>query len=370
MDFNTEDLAQQAQGSGKETLNRMSQPIKKAASKAAREGGKKAGRAIRKGLVKVGKAVGKMAVKAGQALVKFIASLGPWGILILAIVLLLIFLFAAAFNFMQDERGSSGMMTLNPAYENPTSQTDTGYIKALALTEPQAIIDAYYKYMACNSHQKVYYDPNTNQLIDLNFSDVNETADFASLIDLYEHERSYYLSSYFIKMADELLHRDEFYYPEQIIKPVFAKMLPLESDSSKKYITTLPIVDDGSDTAKAMREALQTALGSGSITSDIYNSLTNAYAINESLDSEDGQTPKVKYNEDADYALLALSKGYETSTIYNDDGIVMKDANGTDIQMLKNQGSNYSLGVWDYGFGSILQYEPMEQDKYLSLIHI
>ena len=86
MDFNTEDLAQQAQGSGKETLNRMSQPIKKAASKAAREGGKKAGRAIRKGLVKVGKAVGKMAVKAGQALVKFIASLGPWGILILAIV--------------------------------------------------------------------------------------------------------------------------------------------------------------------------------------------------------------------------------------------------------------------------------------------
>lgn len=366
MDFNTEDLAQQAQGSGKETLNRMSQPIKKAASKAAREGGKKAGRAIRKGLVKVGKAVGKMAVKAGQALVKFIASLGPWGILILAIVLLLIFLFAAAFNFMQDERGSSGMMTLNPAYENPTSQTDTGYIKALALTEPQAIIDAYYKYMACNSHQKVYYDPNTNQLIDLNFSDVNETADFASLIDLYEHERSYYLSSYFIKMADELLHRDEFYYPEQIIKPVFAKMLPLESDSSKKYITTLPIVDDGSDTAKAMREALQTALGSGSITSDIYNSLTNAYAINESLDSEDGQTPKVKYNEDADYALLALSKGYETSTIYNDDGIVMKDANGTDIQMLKNQGSNYSLGVWDYGFGSILQYEPMEQDKYIS----
>ena len=84
------------------------------------------------------------------------------------------------------------------------------------------------------------------------------------------------------------------------------------------------------------------------------------------MDSEDGQTPKVKYNEDADYALLALSKGYETSTIYNDDGIVMKDANGTDIQMLKNQGPNYSLGVWDYGFGSILQYEPMEQDKYIS----
>ena len=184
MEFNTEDLAQQAQGSGKETLNRVSQPFKKAAGKAVREGGKKVGRAVRKGAVKAGKAVGKMAIKAGQALVKFIASLGPWGILILAVVLLLIFLFSAAFNFQQDERGSSGMLTLNPTYENPTTKTDTGYIKALALTEPNAIIDAYYKYMACNSHQKVYYDPDTNQLIDLNFSDINETADFASLIEI------------------------------------------------------------------------------------------------------------------------------------------------------------------------------------------
>lgn len=364
MDFNNENLSQQAQQDASNAINRITQPAqnaaKGAAKRVAKKGAQKAGRAIGKGIRKVGKAAGKAAVKAGQALIKVIASLGPWGLLILGVLLGIILLVSVAFNYQKDERGSSSQVNLDPSYENPTSITDEGYLQALALTEPQAIIDAYYKYMSCDSHQKVYYDPETNQVIDLQFSNVDETADFASLIDLYEHERAYYLSSYFIKMVDELLHNGEFYFPEQVIKPVFAQFLPLEDDPSKKYITTLPVVDDGSDNAKALMAALEAAVGT--TPTDVYGSLAGAYAIKESLVADDGTELKVEYNEDATNTLLALSKVYEESEVTLTD----KDGNSITANKLVNQGTTQTQGVWDYGFGSILQYEPMLQDKYIS----
>lgn len=357
MGFNNEELTQQAQNSASNTVGQAASPI---ARKVAQEGGKRAGRAISKGVVKAGKAIGKGAIKVGQALIKAIIAAGPIGLAILGVILLIIVIVSAAFNYQQDERGSSGQLSLDPVHQNPTSMTEDGYLQALALTEPQALIDAYYKYMSCNSHQKVYYDAATNKVIDLQFDNADETSDFASLMDLYEHERAYYLSSYFIKMTDELLHEGQFYYPEQVIKPVFAKFLPLEDDPSKKYITTLPIVDDDSPNAKALKAAIEAAAGTAP--TDIYGSLPGAYAIKESLVSDGGEELKNEYNENATKTLLAVSKVYEESPV------TLIDASGTSVTQNKlvNQGSSLSQGVWDYGFGSILQYEPMIRDKYIS----
>ena len=179
----------------------------------------------------IGRKVGKAASKAIAAfikhLIKLIIAMGWWG---LALILAIIFL-GLTFNFLKDERGVSGQQDLNYLYENPTMAGDDGLQHAIALIEPQALIDAYYKYMSCDSHQK-YYDGKFYR-----FSDSSQTEDFAGLQDYYGREDYFYLSSAFIKMADELIHGEQFYYPEQIIKPVNFEL------SDDGFVTALPIYD-------------------------------------------------------------------------------------------------------------------------------
>lgn len=395
----TEDQAQQATDSAKNFANRASQPVKNATKKVAKKAGKqakkvgkkaakkvgkkaaKAGKKVGKQAVKVGKKVAKKtakvavkvgkhvvkaAVKIGKALVqliaKLLAALGPWGCLILAIIILL----AVVFNWLLDERGSTGQLSQDPEYENPLVVAENGVRQVAALTELQALIDAYYKYMSCDSHQKIYVDED-GEAHWLQFSDQEETADFSTLIDLYNKENYFYLSSYFIKMADELLNNGEFYYPEQIIKPVYADVLPLESDPSKLYITALPLVDDGSDNAKAIIDD---------------DDETVPYAIGESTVSttETGEAPQRVVSEDATKAMIALSKEYKTDTVTlrDEDGNVLLDEDGNpatiealsiaqhDEDLEADNEEDDVTGVWDYGFGSILQYEPMEKEKYIT----
>lgn len=78
---------------------------------------------------------------------------------------------------MLDERGSSGALSLDPDVANPTTVID-GVNTAAALTESQALIDAYYKYMACDSHQKIYIDSDGQEHW-LQFSNADNTSDFA-----------------------------------------------------------------------------------------------------------------------------------------------------------------------------------------------
>lgn len=345
MDFNNEDLAQQAQRSAGSTLNKFAAPVKQLGKQAGRKAAKAAGKLAMNGM----KAVAKLLAKLAAAIIKLLIACWPVALVLLIIILLV----AVSFNYQIDERGSSGQLDLSPSVQNPTEMTDAGYLQAIALTEPQAVIDAYYKYMACNSQQKVFLDSD-GTVIKLEFDDTNKTSDFASLSDLYENERVYYLSPYFIKMADELLHRGEFFFPEQIIKPVFADFLPLDSvyqdpnAPNAKYITALPIVDDGSANAKALLNAILNG-----------EEVVGAYAIGEDLTSDDGSVLKATYNEDATNTLLATSKKYEMGTT------TLQDAEGNYITGLVSQGNTDAYGIWDYGFGAILQYEPMEQEKYI-----
>lgn len=352
--FDPNNSAQQAEQALKKAGSTIARPVKNAAKNAAKKTGKKI-------LKKLGKAAAKLAIKAIkafiQAIVKLITALGPWAL----VILLIIIFFSAAFNFMKDERGSSSQMTLDPAYENPTTMTDEGYIKASAMTESQALIDAYYKYLSCDSFQKVYVD-NSGTIHRYNFSNVAQTADFAGLTDLYNRENYFYLSSYFLKMTDELFNNEEFYYPEQFIKPVYSDILPVKDatgdEVGKKYVTTLPIVDDGSNNAKALVTKLTGGTPDG------------PYAVPaDATDGAAGSTeiPKRKVSENATLALLAQSKAYEFSpvTITNPSTGVSQTVNGYDHQIDTDE-----AGVWDWGFGSVLQYEPMTKDQSINVSKI
>lgn len=229
---------------------------------------------------KIGKRIGKSAEKAAVSflkhLIRLAVAMGWWA---LALIIAIIFL-GSVFNFLKDERGVSGQQDLNYLYENPTMVGEGGLQYAIALTEPQALIDAYYKYMACDSHQK-YYDGKFYR-----FSDSAQTEDFAGLQDYYGREDYFYLSSAFIKMADELIHGGQFYYPEQIIKPVNFKL------SNEGYVTAVPI----------------------------YDTETRELTAHSKQWNEDGKTQ-------------------------------------TDVD---------EAGIWDYGLGSLLQYEAFEKDQYIS----
>ena len=364
--FDPNDSAQQAEQDLKNATQKAAQPVKNAGRKVARKIGNKAKEAGKKAVKKIGKKAIKLAAKAikafVQAIIKLLAALGPVG----CIILFLIIIVAASFNLVKDERGSSTQMTLDPSYENPTVMTDEGYIKASAMTESQALIDAYYKYLSCDSFQKVYVD-NSGTVHRYNFSNVAQTADFAGLTDLYKRENYFYLSSYFLKMTDELFNNEKFYYPEQFIKPVYSDVLPVKDatgdEVGKKYVTTLPLVDDGSDNAVALLEKLKGGTPDGPYAiADTGGAGGGAGAADPSA-----ELPKREYRENSTLTLLAKSKEYEVNTVTVTDPIA-----GTtyDIDSYDRQGTTDATGVWDYGFGSVLQYEPMTKDQSLNISKI
>ena len=162
---------------------------------------------------KAAKALGQAAkalAAAGKAIIQFIIAIG-WPLLIALLVIALIA--GLTFVWYNEDRGTSDDVTLGYEDVNPTVfDRETGALTALSMTEPQAVVEAYYKYMACQSYTKDYRGSQ--------FTFRKNTEDFSGLTDYYDSEGDFYLAPEFIMMADEVLHAGEFRYPEQIIKPV------------------------------------------------------------------------------------------------------------------------------------------------------
>lgn len=178
---------------------------------------KKAGRGFGKGLASAGRTAGKAVKKAAAKLLKALLALIKV-ILPYVLVGLAIFIgLAVIWDWAFEERGSSGYYDLDPANENVVVQDSNGVYTAAALSKNQAYTSAFYKYMSCASYEKTVGGSDV-------FSFRETTADFAGLQDYYQKENFFYLSPNFIKMADERLNHEEFFYPEQIIKPVSYKL--------------------------------------------------------------------------------------------------------------------------------------------------
>lgn len=175
----------------------------------------KNGKVAAKALGKAAKAIGA----AIKAIVQFIIAIG-WPLIIALLVIALVC--GLAFVWFEEDRGTSDDVNLGYEDVNPTAfDKETGALTALSMTEPQAVVDAYYKYMACQSYTKDYCGTQ--------FTFRKNTEDFAGLTDYYDAESDFYLAPEFIMMADEILHGGGFRYPEQIIKPVKHELITDEA---------------------------------------------------------------------------------------------------------------------------------------------
>lgn len=197
----------------------------------SKEFGGKVTRALGAPAKKAVKSAARVIAEAAKVLVRMILlllkALLPW-ILILAIILVFI---AAIWDVFFEERGSSGSYITDPAEESVVVQDSNQKFTAAALTKNQAYMSAYYKYMSCSSYSKTAGGDEV-------FTFRETTSDFAGLQDYYEKENYFYLSPNFIKMADERLNDEEFYYPEQIVKPISYEL------TEEGTVVQVPICDE------------------------------------------------------------------------------------------------------------------------------
>lgn len=332
-------VSEQAMNQAANTAKSLGQKGMKKAGRLARNATHKATTALRKSAVKGAKAIAKGVANLAKIFIKLLVQLisligGPLlvagGILLVGVIL---------WNFIAEERGSNQSDNLDPAVQNPAIvDTETGITTALAMTEPQAVIDAYYKYMSTCSFTKSYNDKLYT------FNKPEQTQDFAGLRDYFDRENNFYLSDDFIRMADELLHDNSFYYPEQIIKPVFGKKMTLEDKDGNEttvYTSRLPVDFKTGTNSKMFDEE---------VVKDFDKMLEDPSQLDSDIGSDETQN------------LIAKSQTPTAST--DADGVTTYKL--TDRNVISGSSSTgVQPGLWDYGFGSVLQYQPEQKISYI-----
>jgi len=346
-DNQMQDIAGQGQDKVSDSLkragNKAAIPVKKMTTKAGHamwRGGRKlavkAGKAAVKGITKTMEALGKL-------IVKIVMLLGPIGCAVLVVLIMI----GAAFNFWLDERGSTESNNLDPDIQNPMQvQDESGIMKAIAMTEPQAVTDAYYKFMSTSSYVKSF----GSHLFE--FNDPDDTSDFAGLRDYNKIETNFYLSDDFIRSTDEMLHNDEFYYPEQVIKPVYGQNMTLKDkngDTSTVYTSRLPLDSPSgekmldSEIVKDFDEMLADGytMSAPGVTDDIVQLLPQSQTPTETTATETNLDGTVTTLDGKYYSLAERNVIDDTYT-----------------------GTTES-GVWDYGFASVLEYSAQKKISYI-----
>ena len=269
------------------------------ATGAIKSGARKAGNAVKNKIKKklqlrkkIQKQIVRLIKAAIRALVRTILMItGPIGLLILVIVIVATLAVGGILNIT----GSNGYVIEDTDLTNPMVEDENHVYQAQALLEPQALKDAYYKYMACRSYIKIYDDGSDEGMtLELDYDDDEMVEDFAGLSDYMEREDNFYLSSEFLLYADRRLNDDKFYYPEQLIQSVY-------------------------------------------------------------WEYDDDRNVEAQQLTDDDNNLVAESYAYERSETVAEDNMKYE----------KQSETEKTPGVWDYGFGSVLQYEPATIDKVL-----
>lgn len=230
-------------------------------NKATRGLRKKAKEAIKRAAKEAAKRVAQAVKALGQLIAKLFAAFP----VAMAIILVVIILICLAYMWFYEERGSTQSKTLDPEYDNPTYVDDTvGILRADKLTEPQAVLDAYYKYLSCQSYTKEYGYEESGIWKTKGLTFREDTEDFAGLSDYYGAEGDYYLSPELIMMADEILHKEEFRWPEHIIAPVNHKLVDyVDSEGNhRKIVETQPLrgADDMVDKTLVQKTGLGSVL--------------------------------------------------------------------------------------------------------------
>ncbi|MBR2894818.1 MAG: hypothetical protein IKC03_04050, partial [Oscillospiraceae bacterium] len=297
--------------------------------------GQKAGRAVGKAIYNLGKVLTSL-------LIKLVVLLGSYGVLFCLCLVLL----GGCFAVMFEERGSTGSNDLYPEVQNPSYRTETGILTAAAMTEPQAVIDAYYKMLSCSSYTKVY------DAMTFAFNNTETTEDFAGLRDYNKRENTFYLSDDFLRCVDALLHDEDLYYPEQIVKPVYGQVLKLEDENhveGQYYTARLPFdTSDGdmmldTEHVKDFERMYMEGMEVDGASSE----------INELLPQS--QLP-IQNEEKPEYYELI-----ERNVIAD----AFQEAQAKENGVNDKSDLETKSGLWDYGLGSVLEYQPEEKLSYI-----
>lgn len=325
------------------------------AGRVARRGISKATQEIRKGLKAGAKKLASAAANAIKQLVaKLIAALGPIGIIVIAFLLV----FTIIFVYVYEERGSAQRNVLDPDTENPSyTDQETGIVTAIAQTEPQAVVDAYYKYMSTASYMKTY----GNKM--WQFQTPEQTEDFAGLRDYNKLEENFYLSDDFIRQMDELFHKSEFFYPEQLIKPVYGQKMILKDESGedkkdrngnvkKVYTSRLPYdTPDG--------EPDGTLKGGRMLDDEVVKD------FGDMLSDNNGPLTAPGANEEG-RQLIAMSQTPKEEQVTAENGTTITRYTLQERNVVMDDESlQTEPGLWDYGFASVLDYQADQKLSYI-----
>ena len=332
----SENLSEQGLDNLKENGRAVAQKVGKVAQRGIRNGARKATKGVRSAIKKGVRKVAASAAKAiAQIGAKIIAALGPVGIVVLAILLVV----GLGYVYTMEERGSVESNVMDPVTENPTyMDPETGIMTAVAQTEPQAVVDAYYKYMSVASYVKTFKKGMWE------FQEPEETEDFAGLRDYNKLEENFYLSDDFIRQLDELLHDNEFFYPEQLIKPVYGQNLTL-------------VDENGTDkTVYTSRLPFDTPSGERMLDDEQVDGFSDMLSPNNGPLEAPGATGD-------DKQLLARSQtSEETVNEQNKPRFKLQDRN-----VIKDDDSiPTEPGLWDYGFASVLDYQADQKLMYIN----
>lgn len=213
-------------------------------SKQAKQtGGQLAKKGIRKGSKMARKAMSKGAKKIGAAAGKAIG-----GLLLKIAIPILIFLVVVILGFFtwqlfKENSGAEGQYEARNPVSNEFESQLAGegakkveYMKSKQLNGYNKAISNFYKSYAQWAYWQIDPDdPSNEKLLDPRTSGIR---------DYYEREEEYVVNEDFIYSMDEYLHREQFNYPEQIVKPVDydPKILELRQIASKGETGTPQLV--------------------------------------------------------------------------------------------------------------------------------
>lgn len=201
----------------------MSQEGDEIFSDLANKGGNVAKKGFNKvkgiGTKKLGAGLAKLGGKAIKGLVslmktlmsfiiKVLVALGPEVLAGIAVVILII----AVFAFLFESRGSDGRWSLF------SENVQNGYFTGENLNAENRAVAQFYKYFSENSYYQVVLDSNG---VASDYTPKKPSVEAGSIVrDFYEREKLFYVPSELIFMIDDTLYEGEVRYPEQIIKPI------------------------------------------------------------------------------------------------------------------------------------------------------
>lgn len=197
--------------------NQAANTAKNQATKLGKKGGGKLTKKLLRKVVQI----------AVQILAKLMALLGPYGLLALAILILVLTIFYISFDVGYESRGKEKEYQMESVSEdNDKKQNEEGDYEAVNMSSGNKVVKSYYAYYTQQSFYKVL-DGKMHKADDNKVKDVK---------DKYNREKEFMLSPDFLWALDEYLNNDNHRFPEQFIQPVYhdAKTFELEDLTDKR----------------------------------------------------------------------------------------------------------------------------------------